>query len=262
MTPLTGAVIGSMAGLIVSSWQGFKDPPWEGFSLAKFLRSILVGAGAGGALAWFLSRRGLVVDNPGVFAFAVVAIERTIGEGYKGFFRRGSHAEYLRLLTKLHIPATSYFIKVAAGIGYLVGVYWLFRGLARLLDSLIASGSGLAVPGIVIGLLDGVMVGIGGALKDSQFEGFIPLKFVRSPIAGMVSGAIFVHYSANPLLVVLATVGGERVGVECYKTFLRRQVRGMFAGQPPRYPEWIARRGIFTASYFAAVTGSLLLLFW
>jgi len=78
------------SGLIVSSWQGFKDPPWEGFFIGKFLWSILVGAGAGAAL-WLADNRGvLLIDNPGVFAFAVVAVERVVGEAYKGFFRPGA----------------------------------------------------------------------------------------------------------------------------------------------------------------------------
>lgn len=259
--PQGGAAIGAVAGLIVSSWQGFKDPPWEGFSPAKFSRSIFVAAASGAALTWLASNGRLTLDNLGVLAFAVVAIERTIGEAYKGFFKRTPHDEYNGLLTKLRIPTRSYRLKLLVGIGYLVGVYWLFRALARLLATLLAGWGGLTVPGMIVGLLDGVLVGIGGALKDSQFEGFIPLKFARSPIAGALSGALFVHCSQDPLLVVLSTIGGERVAVECYKTFLRRQVRGIFAGQTPRYPEWLARRGVFAASYAAAVSISLALLF-
>jgi hypothetical protein len=71
---------------------------------------------------------------------------------------------------------------------------------------------------------------------------------------------IFVHFSTNWFLVALADVGGERVGVELYKTFLRRQVRGIHANKPPRYPIWLARRGIFALSYGLAVTICVILL--
>lgn len=152
ISPLAGAAVGAVAGLIVSSWQGFKDPPWERFSARKFSRSIVVTAAAGAARSWLSSNRRLAVDNLGALAFAVVAIERTIGEAYKGFFKRAPHAEYNGLLRKLRIPTRSYGLK--------------------------------------------------------------------------------------------------------------RQVRGIFAGQSPRYPEWLARRGVFAASYAAAVGVSLALLFW
>ena len=62
-------------------------------------------------------------------------------------------------------------------------------------------------------------------------------------------------------MVVLACIGGERVGVELYKTFLRRQVRGIFAGQAPRYPAWFRVRYLFGLSYGAAVVVSVALLF-
>jgi hypothetical protein len=94
-------LIGATAGLIVSSWQGFKDPPWEGFFLSKFLRSILVGSGAAFALYVADLRGATVVDNLGVMAFAIVAIERVAGEAYKGFLRRGAHPEYYKLLRRL-----------------------------------------------------------------------------------------------------------------------------------------------------------------
>jgi hypothetical protein len=238
---------------------GIRDPPWEGFSAGKFVRSPLAGCAAGGALAWLGSTGRLIVDNPGVLAFAVVAIERTVGEGYKGFFKRATHAEYGGLLRKLRIP-TSPALKALVGVGYFAAVYGLFRLLARVLAKLASGSSSLTLAGLVNGLLGGLLVAVGGALKDSQFEGFIPLKFIRSPIAGALSGALFVHFSASPILVVLSTIGGERVAVECYKTFYRRQVRGMFEGQAVRHPAWMERRWMFATTYAVAVVSSILLL--
>lgn len=254
-------VIGTVAGLIVSSWQGFKDPPWEGFFIGRFLRSILVGSAAGGVLAYAGTAGALTIDNYGVLAFAVVAIERVVGEAYKGFFRKGAHGEYFKLLRRMRVPESVYVIKVLLGAGFVFGSYWLFRLLAFWLKRLTAGSRPVWLAGLLVGIAGGLLVAIGGALKDSQFEGFIPLKFVRSPIVGALTGLILVHFSKTWLLVALATVGGERVGVEFYKTFLKRQVRGMHAGKPILFPVWYARRWVFALSYSLAVAVCVFLLF-
>lgn len=246
-------LIGGVAGLIVSSWQSFKDPPWEGFSAVKFVRSIWIGIAAG-ALFHLAQDRGLInVDNLGVLAFAIITVERMVGEGYKGFFRRGEHAEFHKLLHRIHIPAHIYPVKILAGIGYVAGALWLLRWLSRRLEWMMSNWEGLLVPGAVIGVAGGLLVAAGGALKDSQFEGFLPLKFIRSPIVGSVTGMLMIHYTASPLLVVLSAIGSERVLVECYKTFIMRRVRGIFDGRAVQYPEWMARRPMFAVSYGVAV---------
>ncbi len=260
MRIITGMAIGALAGLIVSSWQGFKDPPWEDFFVGKFLRSILVGAGAGALFAYAGSAGILRVDNAGIFAFAVVAAERVVGEAYKGFLRKGAHDEYFRLLGWLGVPGGGYVIKLLLGAGFMVGAYWLFRLLAWWLSRMVSQSGGLLLPGLAVGAGGGLLVAIGGALKDSQFEGFMPAKFVRSPIVGAMSGMVFVHFSTGRFLVALAVVGGERVFVELYKTFVKRQVRGIHADKPVRYPVWLARRGIFAFTYGLAVTTCVILL--
>lgn len=236
--------VGAVAGLIVSSWQGFKDPPWEGFSGWKFVRSIAVGIVCA-ALLYELSARGMfVIDNWGVFAFSIVTLERLAGEAYKGFFKRRDHPEFHKLLHRIHIPAHIYPVKVAVGIAYIAGILWLLAYLSRRLEWMMANLPSLWLCGAIVGALGGLLVATGGALKDSQFERFIPLKFARSPIVGAVAGMLMIPFSKTPILIVLATIGCERVLVECYKTFLRRTPRGIFEGQPVRYPEWMARRPI------------------
>jgi len=44
--------------------------------------------------------------------------------------------------------------------------------------------------GAFVGFLAGLAVAIGGAIKDSPNEGFKLLTFIRSPLIGMVEGAI------------------------------------------------------------------------
>ncbi len=260
MPVFAGAAIGALAGLIVSSWQGFKDPPWEGFFVAKFLRSIVVGAVAGAWLCGAFAPRESPPCNPGILAFAVVAVERVIGEAYKGFFRRGPHKEYYLLLRRMSVPAGSYAIKIVLGTGFVVGAYWLFRLLAWWLALMVAEFGSLWLPGFLVGMAGGLLVAIGGALKDSQFEGFIPLKFVRSPLVGALTGMLIVRFSTHWFLVALAAVGSERVAVELYKTFLKRQVRGMHAGKPVYFPVWLERRWLFALTFGLSVSISIALL--
>jgi hypothetical protein len=261
MSAISAIAVGAVAGLIVSSWQGFKDPPWEGFFWGKFFRSILVGATAGFCFS-SAGRIGLLyIDNPGILAFAIVAVERVIGEAYKGFFRRGAHAEYFKLLRRIHIPGEIHSVKVIAGIGFIIASFWLFRLLAWCLQTMTQHWESLWLPGLLAGTGAGLLAAIGGALKDSQFEGFLPLKFIRSPIVGAIMGIVFIHLSASWFLLALSDVGGERVGVELYKTFLKRQIRGIHSGKPPVHAIWMKRRWIFALSYGMAVAVCTLLLF-
>lgn len=253
MSTLAGAAVGMVAGLIVSSWQGFKDPPWEGFFLVKFLRSIVVGMAAGAVLSYKASPGGSSIWNPGILAFAVVAVERVIGEAYKGFFRKDPHKEYYLLLRRMFVPEGVYPVKVLLGVGFVIGAYWLFRLLAWMLPRLAGGLGSLAAAGLLIGIAGGLLVAGGGALKDSQFEGFKPIKFLRSPLVGALTGVLMIRFSTDWFLVSLAAVGSERVLVELYKTFLIRQVRGMHAGKPVLHPVWLARRGIFAVTFGVAV---------
>jgi hypothetical protein len=245
--------IGSVAGLIVSSWQSFKDPPWEGFSAVKFVRSIGVGMLMAFILSMMSARGLLSIDNLGAFAFSVLTLERMAGEGVKGFFRRREHAEFHKLLHRIHIPAHIYPVKIAVGVGYVAGSVWLLRWLSRRLEWMMAGSDNPLIPGAVFGMIGGLLVATGGALKDSQFEGFLPLKFARSPIVGTLTGMLMIHYSSTPLLVLLSAIGSERVLVECYKTFLLRRTRGIFDGKPILHPQWLRRRPAFALTYAAAV---------
>ncbi len=260
MSFLITALIGAVAGLIVSSWQGFKDPPWEGFSIRKFLRSIIVGAVAGAALGLADQKGVLVIDNLGVLAFAVVAVERVVGEAYKGFFRPAAHAEYSKLLRRFGVKQGGHVVKLLLGLGFLAAAYWLFRLLAFLLERIAVGSDSALLAGLLGGVGAGLMSATGGALKDSQFEGFLLFKFFRSPIVASLVGMILIQFSNSWFLLALAMLGGERVGVELYKTFLKRQIRGIHAGKPVSHPLWMARRGVFAVSYGVAVAVCLVLL--
>jgi hypothetical protein len=239
-------LIGAAGGLIVSSWQGFKDPPWEGFSPVKFVRSPAVGAAAGAAAFWLDAHTRLItVDNLGMLMLATLAGERLVGEIYKGFLRRGFHVEYVRLFERAGFPMRRNGVRAALGLVFLAGGLVLYWSLGRLVA---ATTNPLLVGGVI-----GTTVAIGGALKDSQLEGFKPAKFVRSPIMSMLGAVVLIPASRDPLLIALAVIGFERVAVELYKTFLTRQVRGIHADRPAVYPHWFRYRWVFAMSFSACV---------
>jgi hypothetical protein len=254
MTMLTYLLIGLAGGMIVSSWQGYKDPPWEGFSPARFVRSPLVGAAAGLVLALVERHTSLIaVDNLGLLMLAALATERLVGEIYKGFLRRRFHVEYVRLFQRAGFPMQRDGARAALGVVFLAGGLSLYWALGLFVDAVRAAWGVSPVGGVLIGLTVGTVVAIGGALKDSQLEGFKPKKFVRSPLMSAAGAIVIVQASADPLLVALATIGFERVAVECYKTFLTQQVRGIHENRTPSHPEWFARRWIFAVTFFACV---------
>ena len=247
--------LGVVAGLIVSSWQGFKDPPWEGFSPIKFVRSPILGAAAGAAAFWLEQHAGVIrVDNLGLLMLALLATERLTGEIYKGFLRPGFHAEYVRLFERVGIPASRAGVRASLGAVFLALGLILYWALGRLAAQVLDAWGYAPASAAVIGLVMGTVVATGGALKDSQFEGFKPLKFVRSPIMSVLGAFLLLRTSGDSLLLALGVIGFERVSVELYKTFLMRQVRGIHEGRPVLYPGWFVTRWIFFITFAACVS--------
>ncbi|MCD6403682.1 MAG: hypothetical protein J7L59_00660 [Nanoarchaeota archaeon] len=91
-------------------------------------------------------------------------------------------------------------------------------------------------------------------MKDVPWEGFKIKKFVRSPVASIL-GSLLLAYSSpgDTTYLFLAVPGIERIFVECYKTFLKRRVRGIFEGRKPKFTEWFSRRKIFEFLFYCLV---------
>lgn len=83
--------------------------------------------------------------------------------------------------------------------------------------------------GIIIGFISGLAVAIGGAIKDAPYEGFDPVKFIRSPAIGTVEGLIIVYVvpKINPYVLFFTVIGTERVTTETYK-IIRAKIPGKF----------------------------------
>ena len=77
--------------------------------------------------------------------------------------------------------------------------------------------------GAAVGMIAGFAVAVGGAIKDAPYEGFDQLKFLRSPIIGIIEGHLLQTAFAPQLTVLsatilfLASVGAERITTEVYK---------------------------------------------
>jgi hypothetical protein len=260
MDILTFLLVGFLAGLIVVSWQCFKDPPWEGFSLIKFARTFIF-SGLVALVFYFLISSDLVYPvNFGILLLTIICFERALGEVYKGFFKK-KHEEYNEVFTHYNLGLQYKSAKVFLGVGLSVLITLLFILFAYLPDLLLPLINNKYVLGGILGLIAGVTVAAGGALKDTTFEEFNPRKFLRSPIAGLIGGLILVNFMQEYRLLIFACIGFERVVCECYKTFIRRRVRGIFEHKKVRFPMWMRLRWLFVHTYAFGVYWLVLYLF-
>jgi hypothetical protein len=239
---------GFAAALIVTGWQGYKDSPWENFSPWKFIRSYFVALLVGAVFYYLETQKILFFDNFGILFLSILSVERMMGELYKGFLRKQSHPEYIKLFERLRIKFKSFQIQLIVAIFFVatIAVATIFLLIPLVSSALLLPRN---IAGLIIGFIGGLLSATGGAIKDSQFEGFKLKKFIRSPIVGLVGGLILVRFSHDPLLLLLSAIGFERVMVELYKTFIQRRVRGIFEGQKPKYPFWLKNRWIFFVLY-------------
>jgi hypothetical protein len=79
--------------------------------------------------------------------------------------------------------------------------------------------------------VSGLCVAIGGGLKDSRWEGFKPIVFLRSPLIGVFLSLLFpwpdFFNLYNDALFFFVGIGMERCIVELYK-LMRRKKPGKF----------------------------------
>jgi len=89
-------------------------------------------------------------------------------------------------------------------------------------------------------ILSGLAVAIGGAIKDSRFEGFKPMVFLRSPMIGLLLSFLFPwpdYYNLyGDTILFCAGIGMERIIVEVYK-LLRKKKPAKFS-----FGEWNSHR--------------------
>jgi hypothetical protein len=80
---------------------------------------------------------------------------------------------------------------------------------------------------VFMGFLAGLLCSLGGALKDSPFEGFQPLRFTRSMFVGTGFGFISQWITDQPIMAFVFAGYFERMAVEGYK-IMRAHKPGKF----------------------------------
>jgi hypothetical protein len=237
-----GLLIGLLSGVHAASWGMYKDAPHEGFERRKFLRSIVLGGLIGPAAA-HLMRLDPTSASGAVLLFGVAYVsERLIAEIYKTFLRQADQSKYAipMQLAVLGRPVESRAVRVLLGVAYSA----LMLGLAILVHRYLKQ-AGPVSPVVValVGSIGGWVSALGGAWKDAQFEGFQPLKFLRSPLLAAGWALLLAQLTADLVVVALAATGYTIATTESYKTFLfPSRPRGKFAGKPVRFPEILRKR--------------------
>jgi len=109
--------------------------------------------------------------------------------------------------------------------------------------------SNVLLAGLLSGLTGGLLIAVGGCLKDAPIEGFNLLKFIRSPMIATIAGVLFSGYASSHGVLMLSAMGIERMITEFYKTFLEKTAPGKFKASKPVYVDWLKRRRILVFPY-------------
>jgi hypothetical protein len=243
-------LVGLLAGLHSACWGAFKDSAYEGFGFFKFARGIFFGMLSALGSFILLSVMNINSLNLGVFfGFAVLA-ERALTEFIKAYVRTEPQEKYM-------IPSRVQLLGrvVKKGINRIV-IGFVFTMSFILFSLFVLSMKELSIlrwpfNGIFFGFLGGFLMALGGCLKDAPFEGFSLLKFTRSPLIGLLAGILLSSLAANYGVIMLSSMGVERMATEAYKTFIKKGVPGKFKAEKPLHKEWIAKRSIFIYPYLA-----------
>jgi hypothetical protein len=244
------AAIGLLSGAHAAIWGMYKDAIHEGFTRHRFARSIMVG-GVVAVVVQALLELALPAPAALTMLFGLAyAAERGVVEVWKTFVRDEDQDKYFipMQFSVRGVPVASRRARLAAGAGYVAVVAVCLLAIGRLDGN--HAGPLHAVPVALSALVMGIIVGIGGAWKDSPKEGFETLKFFRSPGLTVLLALLLSPLTDSYLQVTVAAMGYERAAAETYKTFFfPSKPRGKFAGKPVLFPEMLAGRRRFVPAY-------------
>ncbi|MBU1200790.1 hypothetical protein KJ953_04670 [Patescibacteria group bacterium] len=242
-------IIGAVSGLLSSCWGAYKDSLYEHFQSQRFIRSIVAGSSLGILLFFFFQYFQITGVNLGVVFAVIVTLERIFTESFKAFVREEKQDKY-KIPSRLHIFGNTIDNK---SLRLFIGVAFLFLiSLLFSMPSILTIDFGNhQLNGLFWGFFAGLVGSAsGGAWKDAPIEGFERIKFFRSPIASGIWGIIFSFFTFNYSLLLVASLGGERMLVELYKTFIVQKVPGKFKATKPAFLEWKEKRKKFIIPYF------------
>jgi hypothetical protein len=244
--------IGFAAGLNAACWGVYKDCMYEEFRKRSFFRGVIIGALLGPALYYYFEYADVTALNLGVFLAVVVAFERAVTEFWKLFIPRESQSKYY-IPQQFHIGT-----KLVEGKLLRLSLFVIFTalliGALKIAPLLPFADTPTLLRGAIYGLLGGIVVGVGGAVKDAPVEGFKPLKAIRSPSWAMIWGIVFSFFTGEPGILFYAGLGAERMTSEFYKTFVlgraHSKLKSAQAGEV-LFPEWEGRRRFVVPPYLA-----------
>jgi hypothetical protein len=255
-----GLAIGLLSGVHAASWGMYKDAPHEGFERRKFLRSIILG-GVIGPVAAHVMTLDPTTGSGAVLLFGVVyVLERAIVEIYKTFLRQSDQSKYTipMQLAVLGKPVEKRGVRVAVGATYAAVLLGLLLVVHRYQAQLRPVST---VTVALVGSMGGWISALGGAWKDAPFEGFQPLKFLRSPLLAAGWALLLAQLTTDLVVVTLAATGLTIATTESYKTFLfPSRPRGKFAGKPVRFPDILRKRNRVVPVYVGIWLAVLLML--
>jgi hypothetical protein len=255
---LAGLGVSAGAGLYTSLWGAFKDSPYESFKIRTFFRSIWVSLILYTALFYFGPlREELSSLRLAQLFFLIMGVERVVTEMYKCFFRNEDQAKYL-------IPSRITFFgrHITDGpLRYCVGtMIYAATGIILISSKTEVAGyTGF----LAIACLTGLMSAVGGAYKDAPFEGFMPLKFLRSPLVMAATSPFFYLLGPAPIGFLLFMNGGlERFIIEFYKTYIRRWQSGKFHPDLRRIQIFVEKRARFYYLAMGIISGLIILIIY
>lgn len=240
-------IISFSVGIHVACYGIFKDSPYENFNVLKVLREIIL------CLLIFLVLNiyfnWLIFGEKYYVLFSLILIiSRIVTELYKQFVRVEDQKRY-KIPSQVHvfkmIPENR-LIRLILVLPVIITSFLIYKLTLNIYSLYIDS----VFKGFLIGLSGGVLTALGGGYKDGFFEGFDGLKFWRSPIVGALAGGFIASKTQNPLLILLASMGCERMIVEFYKGFLiSGYVPGKFKLKKALYLVWLEKRKLIYWPY-------------
>ena len=249
---LVAGIVGLLSGMHTAIWGMYKDAIHEGFTLARFVRSMIVGMVVAAVIQSALtlplpSAEGLIV----LFGLAYAA-ERGIVEVWKTFVREEDQSKYTipMQFSVRGVPLRHRGLRLLVGAAY-VGAVWLCLFVVTRVEPG-PLGAPTTARSALVGLTVGLIIAFGGAWKDAPTEGFDLVKFFRSPCLTVLFAVVLSLVAESYLQVAVAAIGYERATAETYKTFFfPSKPRGKFAGKPVVYPDMFRRRRYFVPVYMA-----------
>ena len=233
MSVVVAGLLGLMTGLHTATWGAYKDSPFEGFRWRSFLRSILLGAAVGMAVATTTTWEDDL--HPLVLVGLFYTGERLATEWWKTIVREDDQAAYtipMRLGYRGR-PVDRVGARYAVGVAVVVGLV-LACAAANAAQGVL--GPVPQVVTVLVGGIGGWLTACGGAWKDAPIEGFSGWKFLRSPVVA-TGWAVPLSFLTDDWMLLALCAGGLSVAtIETYKTFFTGgRPPGKFADKPVRY---------------------------